>query len=124
MIMAKLLWAIELALLLGPRGHKKMYPIKKNLTKLDLIFSSNVMNMMPAYKDIPDDYPNCGKYKRVVSLWFFKGTAGMVFIPRDGVKVVDALAHISMIMHSFEPKHEHKMAACAWLLNEWFSDVK
>jgi hypothetical protein len=32
-----------------------------------------------------------------------------------------ALAHIQCIMMSFEPKHEHKTAGVAFLLDEWFS---
>lgn len=101
-----------------------MYNIKKNLTKMDLTFPTKVMEMMPAYKDIPKDYPERRKYMSIISDWFFNGAKGKVFIPRPGVKEMEALAHISCIMRSFEPKHEHKIEGCAWLLNEWFSEVK
>ena len=100
-----------------------MYPIKK-MTKADILFPTKTMEMMPAYKDIPEDFPNRAKYARAITLWFFQGADGMKFTPREGVNEMEALAHIACIINSFEPKHEHKVAGCAWLLNEWFIEVK
>ena len=60
----------------------------------------------------------------------FKGTQGPWKVIINGlkeyavaVKGVDfkqAHAHISVILGSFEPKHEHKIAGCAYLESMWF----
>ncbi len=38
----------------------------------------------------------------------------------EGVNFKDAHAHIKVIPGSFEPKHEHKIAGCAYLASMWF----
>jgi hypothetical protein len=43
--------------------------------------------------------------------------------PKEGVDVDKALRHIQAIMRSYQPKHEHKEAAVAYLLSQWFDDV-
>ncbi len=102
-----------------------MFPINDKLTRLDMAFPASVRGMMPAWDDIPDDYkrgrkPSC----RVVTRWFFSGLPkGTDFVPRDGVDAGKALVHLKCILGSFEPKHEHKEAAVAYLLDQWFSEV-
>lgn len=39
---------------------------------------------------------------------------------RPGVDRDKALVAIKAALGSFEPKHEHKEAGCAFLLHEWF----
>lgn len=40
--------------------------------------------------------------------------------PRDGVDRDMALRALQACLCSFEPKHEHKLAGAAMLLEEWF----
>ena len=102
-----------------------MFPINENLTDLDEAFSVTVSFLMPRQADIPEEFrERRTKWNRVVSDWFYKGLSGAVFTPKKGVDRAKALRHIHCIMGSFEPKHEHKESAVAYLLSEWFEDVK
>jgi len=49
---------------------------------------------------------------------------GRLSMPNDGIDQNKALRHIKAILGSFEPKHEHKEAAAAYLLSLWFKSVK
>jgi hypothetical protein len=104
----------------------KMFPINTEITQVDVIFPARVSHLMPAWSDIPEDYKNGRKPScDIFSRWFFSGLPkGTQFIPREGVDVTKALAHLKCILGSFEPKHEHKEASVAFLLDEWFSEVK
>ena len=104
-----------------------MFPIHETTT-LDLAFPANVLEFMPKWEDIPEEFKGFGSERdpieiTFVSDWFFGGIAKYTLIPREGVDGNKALSHIQMILASFEPKHEHKEAACAFLVREWFSDV-
>lgn len=99
-----------------------MYPINGKLSNLDIAFPASVSHLMPPWTDIPE------KYRRsagIAARWFYTGLpVGTEFIPRDGVDVTQAMAQLKCILGSFEPKHEHKLAAVNFLLDEWFSEVR
>lgn len=38
----------------------------------------------------------------------------------NGVNFKQAHAHIKVVLGSFEPKHERKIAGCAYLASMWF----
>mgnify|MGYP001231120150 CR=1 FL=1 len=98
-----------------------MYPIKEDISPAMMAFPADVMGMMPAYKDIPDKYKHGNTPANdFVGTWFFSGLNDPKFYPREGVDADKALRHLSCILRSFEPKHEHKTAAVAFLLDEWF----
>lgn len=104
-----------------------MLPIP-TVNRLDVAFGK--IDHMPNYYDIPDDFKKMSNpYVSAVSDWFFNGAKGLrngieingtKFVARDGVDAMKALAAIRAILGSFEPKHEHKEAGCAYLLHEWF----
>lgn len=100
-----------------------MFPINTKLTRADLVFPANVSHMMPAYKDI-GAYPRKRELEELVQGWFFSGLKGLKSKPREGVDETKALAHLKCILGSFEPKHEHKIAAVAFLINEWFEQFE
>lgn len=103
---------------------KKWMPVEVSAT--DLIFGPRDINkMMPAYHEIPSEfYDRSNKWHDVFGHWFFTGLPeGTEFLPKEGIDLSKALAHIRSVMGSFEPKHEHKMAGVAFLMNEWFQDV-
>lgn len=56
--------------------------------------------------------------------WMFRGVEDLQFIPRDGswtqVEVDRAFVHLGAIQASYAPKHEHKEAAIAFLVGQWF----
>lgn len=92
------------------------------VSDLLLAFPAAVEHLMPAPEDIPevDD-----KWTRVVRTWFYKGlSADAKFYMRDGIDGEKAFRHLSAILRSFQPKHEHKEAAMAYLLSLWCEEVE
>lgn len=89
-----------------------------------LAFPASVSHLMPAYKEIPQEfYRSRSKWNALVTDWFFCGLEELKLKPKPGIDEQKALRHISAIMRSFEPKHEHKEAACAYLMSLWFEDA-
>ncbi len=99
------------------------------LTNADVAFGE--VKHMPKMADIPEDFHrhHGTPYNDAVSHWFFAGARsdgqdlivdGERFSPRPGVDGTKALAAIRAVLGSFAPKHEHKEAACAYMLSEWF----
>lgn len=94
----------------------------------DVTFGS--IKHMPAMSDIPDTFCGYGNpYRRAVSTWFFAGAkredrtltvGGKRFTARPGIDARAAIAAIRSVLGSFQPSHEHKEAACAYMLSEWF----
>ncbi len=92
-----------------------------------LIFPADVSKMMPVWEDIPKEFRvhNNTEWEEIVSQWFHKGLPeGVLFYPKVGIDGEMAFRHIKTILGSFQPKHEHKMAAVAFLMSEWFEKVE
>lgn len=109
-----------------------MLPIPA-VDRVDVTFGN--IKHMPKYEAIPDEFKrhNGNAYCKAVSSWFFSGAKGapggieidgVTFKAKDGVDAPKALAAIRAVLGSFEPKHEHKEAACAYMLSEWFDIEK
>lgn len=92
---------------------------------LTLAFPADVTRLLPPYDAIPDEFKHRGnKWNDLVSRWFFSGLPyGTEFKPKEGINKTAALRHVTACMRSFQPKHEHKEAGCAYLLSQWFEDV-
>jgi len=98
-----------------------------NIDGLDVAFPTSVDHLMPAYRDLDEKYRrHYGTWgNRLFSDWFYcglKSTDGLV--PREGVDKQKALRHITTVMRSWDPKHEHKEAGCAFLFDKWFDGEK
>lgn len=104
-----------------------MFPIK-DVSDVERSFGANNMaEMMPSYSQIPEefkDFNGRNKWNVLVRDMFFFGLKSIDLTPKKGVDPKKAFKHIRSIMVSWIPKHEHKEAACAFLFNEWFEDVK
>lgn len=95
-----------------------------DVTTVDQVFAGDkALEIMPKWEDIPDDFPNRRKWEKVMNDWFFLGLKNARWMPKEGVETKKALAAIVTVMRSFAPKHEHKQAAVAFMLSEWFLDV-
>ncbi len=97
-----------------------------DLTPVEAAFPTRVDHLMPKYEDIPKEFRNWNrphKWNKVVSDWFYCGLKNAQWKPKEGVDTKKALIHIRSVLGSWEPKHEHKEAGVAFLLNEWFDDV-
>lgn len=93
-----------------------------DLNRADMVFGE--IRHLPPYNSIPDRFRGrSDPYAEFVSSWFFNGrTQGDMqrLKEREGVDRGKALVSIKAILASFQPKHEHKEAGCAYLLHEWF----
>src|SRR5688572_13789621 len=92
------------------------------VSPLEMAFPANVLDWMPPYRSVPDPGE---PWNKIAAKWFYFGLSGEAeFTPRDGVDAKKALMAISACLGSYAPKHEHKMEAAAFLLSEWFSEIK
>ena len=98
-------------------------------TKVDratIIFPANVTNLMPDQGDIPDEFKRHDgtPWNRWVSQWFFDGLKDdQIPQVKDGLDAATVWGHLRTVLGSFEPKHEHKEAAVAYLASLWFKEV-
>jgi len=85
----------------------------------------NVGHLMPKWEEIPDEFKRFSgtKWNRLMCDWFFFGLKKLEVTPKTGVDKDKALWHINAVMRSCEPAHEHKEAAVAFLMSEWFEDA-
>lgn len=105
-----------------------MLKVPEKLTRADVAFGN--IDHMPRYSTLPEEFqrersPFCD----AVQHWFFSGAKGhtngieidgVPYTAKPGVNAAQALAAIKAVLGSFEPKHEHKIAACGFMLSEWF----
>jgi len=105
---------------------KALVPVK--VTQLDLAFPARALPLMPPMDAIPAEFrgtgstPASAKWRQFQTTWFFKGLAGVQFGRKEGIDAETALRHLQVIQGSYEPKHEHKQAAVAYLASLWFTD--
>ena len=103
-----------------------MFPIH-DFTLIDEAFPDSVLKFMPPRKEIPREFLHSAlgkKYARLCSDWFFSGLKSIKWFPRPGVDKDKATRHLRCILGSFEPQHEHKEEAFAYLCDQWFEDIK
>lgn len=94
-----------------------------------LAFPGDVRDLMPAMEDIPEEFRDRNsrsEWNLFVRDWFFSSNHLETWdlYPREGVDADQAYRHLSAVIRSFQPKHEHKEAAVAWLLSRWFDRVE
>jgi hypothetical protein len=103
-----------------------VFPIHP-VNRLDMAFGGDVSKLLPPYADIPAPFKSDNTrtwFHKLPIDWFYRGLTSIQLTPRDGVDGEAALQHIRAVLVSFEPKHEHKMAGVAYLLDQWFSGGK
>ena len=103
-----------------------MYEIK-DIDEVPLAFPADVWDLMPDYNsELLTPYWNSfhSESVKIVSRWFFQGLENPKFYPKEGVDAEKAIRHITAVMRSFQPKHEHKTSTCAFLIDEWFDKIE
>jgi hypothetical protein len=98
----------------------------QTVSTIEIAFGGNLENLMPKMEEIPEEFKRHGgtKWNEVQATWFFSGLPkGTEFYMKDGIDLGVAIRHLSAIQSSFQPKHEHKEAAVAWLMSLWFDDI-
>ena len=97
-------------------------------------FPAEIGSLSPDPGDIPDEFwDDNNEWSRLASRWFFKGLpvdAGfapsktLLTLPGEAESAVGAaIKHLGTILGSYQPKHEHKMAATAFLFSQWFDYI-
>lgn len=100
-----------------------MFPIAE-VSAVQAAFPCDVKKMMPKWEEIPEEFKDGKtKWNKLFSDIFFCGVTKLEMEPRKDVDTTKAFRHIKAVMSSFEPQHEHKEAAVAFLMNEWFTDA-
>jgi hypothetical protein len=106
----------------SPPDPKDPWRLPWPVSQIELAFPAHAMKRMPAWADIPaefKDYTN--RFYRFVDKWFLEGADAAQLQTVTGVDRKTAIRHLQHILGSYEPKHEHKMAAAAYLLSRWFT---
>lgn len=99
------------------------------MDRVDVAFGN--IKHMPKYDALPEQFKDWhrNEHCEAISSWFYRGAKsspngieldGKQYVARPGVEAGKALAAIKAVLGSFAPKHEHKIAACGFMLNEWF----
>lgn len=98
------------------------YAQPQPISDIQLAFPANLGTLLPPMESIPTNYPHKDYWTRIQHDWF-AGT-----LPDDfemhanpGIDAQTAGRHLSALNGSYEPKHEHKIAAVAWLASRWFT---
>ena len=103
-----------------------MHPIPK-LSEVDVAFPANI-EWIPPLSDIPAKYhrPQNTKAGRFFLSLFFRGIAldRLGMLPREGVVAEAAWRALVVCLTTFGIKHEHKEAAFAFLIDQWFRDIR
>jgi hypothetical protein len=99
--------------------------LPQEISDSEMAFPANVSHLMPKWEEIPDLFKEHDGtiWNNIFNKWFYSGLKNMNTIPKDGIDSNKALRHIKAIMGSFEPKHEHKEAAVAYLMSQWFESI-
>lgn len=101
------------------------YDKPTEVSDIFLAFPANLGDLIPPSDHIPIQFwDSSNQWNQLASAWFMDGLKPEAkFILEDEVDGNIAVRHISAILKSYEPKHEHKIAATAYLSSIWFKEV-
>jgi hypothetical protein len=100
--------------------------LPQEVSDLDLAFPTRHEELLPKWEDIPENFRNMNdrsKWAQLVSDWFYYGLSKLEGKTKEGIDSTMAIRHIKAILGDWGPKHEHKMAGCAYLLSLWFEEI-
>lgn len=84
--------------------------------------------LLPETHEIPEEFddmsPTLGRpWVNLAHGIFFGSFKEMWYSEKPGIDLVAAQRHLSAVLRSFQPKHEHKIAGVAYLMSLWFTAV-
>lgn len=103
--------------------------LPQEVSDTEIAFGGDIEKLLPNMDDIPQEFHDAfhngnNKWVRFVSDIFYGQNGEKWEIDtKDDIDVHLAARHIMAILHSFQPKHEHKIAGCAYLLSQFYNDV-
>lgn len=92
-----------------------------------LAFPGQVEHLMPAPEEIPERYwEEDARLFPLIRKFVYEGymPADFTFEARDEIDYGLVHRHMAAIRGSFQPKHEHKIAALTMLLDLWLPNLK
>lgn len=98
----------------------------KKISPVRVAFPADVDDLMPDQNDIPEehwDWNNQPWSAKIAGKWFYHGLDAEVLIAKSGIDKELALNHLQAVLGSFSKKHEYKMAAASYLIDQWFEPV-
>jgi hypothetical protein len=97
------------------------WSLPKAVDDVFLAFPAQVIGtLIPPWNDIPDEFKNFSSgHEELASYACFHPVEFRQEALTDGVSAKLATRHLSAVARSFEPKHEHKEAAIAFLISLW-----
>lgn len=99
-----------------------------DLTAVEIVFPAHVLDWAPRWDDIPEHFRSMNdksEWSLIAHTWFNSGLAATTeFHAAEGVDAKKAVRALKALLGSFQPKHEHKIAAAAYLLSCWFTKVE
>jgi hypothetical protein len=94
---------------------------------IDIAFGGRIAALLPPTEEIPAEFDRWSNpWNEFITGWLFEGVTGeklAALTAKAGVDKDTALRHLAAVLSSFEPKHEHKTAGCAYLASLWFEAV-
>lgn len=101
----------------------------KPVTDLYMVFPASAVTdgYLPPMDEIPKKYRrDQSAWNVFVRDWMHGRFHDVSMLPAEDATwtAEEAYRHIQVVLRSFEPKHEHKMAAAAYLADLWFLSVR
>ena len=107
----------------------------QEIDDLMLVFPAGTSHLLPPVEVIPEEFDTFNFVRtatkgpdlwlRFQNTWFNEGLGSNTeLIPKKGIDPEKAMRHLGAIQGSFEPKHEYKAAAVAYLASLWFEGWK
>lgn len=96
------------------------------ISDIELAFPANALDWMPPPSEIPHEYwkDDCWQHDLWHDVLYYGVEADIQLYPVEGVDAEKAWRQLMGIKGSFAPKHQHKMAALAYLTSQWFLGAK
>lgn len=102
----------------------------QEISNAEYAYSLKINKLLPSMEEIPEEFkvwngrgPIAQKYIKIANDWFFRGVVIESVVMKDGIDRRTATRHLGAVIHSFEPRHEHKIAGVSYLMSLWFEDI-
>ncbi|MFE5321612.1 hypothetical protein ACFQ88_23180 [Paenibacillus sp. NPDC056579] len=96
----------------------------QEVTDVDIAFGGRTHELLPDPEEIPEEFWNEDtKWHKLASDIFFGRELSGDIHEREGIDVHFAARHIKAVLASYQPKHQHKIAGCAFLMSQFYRDV-
>lgn len=102
-----------------------VFPVPE-ISDVELAFPATALDWMPEWDAIPAEFKDGRtEWNKIALQWFRYGLPAEVeFYPYVGVDPEKAVRAIQATLGSYAPKHQHKEAAVAFMLSEWFGKIE